>query len=92
MTIENLTDRVYVFPKVMNFKEAIECALQEPTLLDALTLIAVWDTERSIRQARRYFVTGETNPDGMGWETCFRVCFKAVMQKWTEREKLDEVV
>lgn len=53
---------------------AVGRAVQLPTLADALTYIAVWETERAVRQAR----------ENAEWDTCFKVCFQAVMKMWQE--------
>jgi hypothetical protein len=67
----------------MNIDEAVAKACLEPTLLDALTWIAVWESERAIQQAKKFFETGErTGSNGAGWDTCFKVCFEKVMQTW----------
>lgn len=46
-----------------------ERATLEPSLAKALSWIAVWETERAIRQARN----NET------WETCFEILFTRVL-------------
>ena len=70
----------------MNIDEAVARSCQEPTLLDALSWIAVWETERVIKQAQRFFETGErTGSNGAGWDTCFRVCFERVIGAWQEK-------
>ena len=63
--------------------EAVEKACQQPTLVDALSWIAIWETERVVRQAHLFFTTGERTPDGAGWETCFKHLFSRVMERWT---------
>jgi len=72
----------------MNIKEAVAKAFEEPTLLDALTWIAVWESERVVQQARKFYLTGErTGSGGAGWDTCFRSSFQLVMAAW--EKKLD---
>ncbi len=61
----------------MNLIEASAAACREPTLVAALTWIAVWETERVVKQAR----------DNMQWETCFRVCFEQVTCDWAARHR-----
>ena len=56
----------------MNIDEAVKRACEEPTLLEALTSICIWESERIVKQAR-------TNEQ---WETCFRICLKEVMEKY----------
>lgn len=55
----------------MNITEATKRACEEPTLLDALTWICVWESERAIKQAK----------ENSQWETCFRICMESVMEK-----------
>lgn len=71
----------------MNINEAVEKACEQPTLLDALSYIAVWESERAIEQAKNFFKTGiSTTGDGKGWDTCFKVCFSLVFEKCPERK------
>lgn len=56
----------------MNITEATQRACQEPTLLDTLTWICVWESERVVRQTRE-------TPQ---WETCFRVCLESVLKAY----------
>lgn len=63
----------------MNINEAVTRACQEPTLLDALTFICVWESERAINQARFNYGSGS---NGAGWDTCFRHCLKEVMNNY----------
>ena len=69
----------------MNITEAVAKACAEPTLLDALTWIAVWESERVVHQAKKFFETGVRTPDGAGWETCFKTCFQRVMEAWEKK-------
>lgn len=63
--------------------EAVRKACEQPSLVDALTWIAVWESERAIQQARRFFETGtSTAAHGGGWDTCFKVCFERVMKEY----------
>lgn len=71
----------------MNITDATARACQEPTLVDALSWIAVWESERAIEQARKFFETGvATGSNGAGWDTCFRFCFQQVMDAWEKRK------
>jgi hypothetical protein len=64
----------------MNIDEAVSRACREPTLVKALSFIAVWETERAIQQAMRWKETGiSTASHGGGWDTCFEFCFDRVM-------------
>ena len=63
----------------MNIDQAVARACEEPTLLDALSWICVWESERAIDQARNRYGSGT---DDAGWDTCFRVCLKRVMESY----------
>ncbi|MCK5397780.1 MAG: hypothetical protein KAJ33_05990 [Thermoplasmata archaeon] len=56
----------------MNITQATKRACEEPTLLDALSWICIWESERVVRQAR----------ENEQWETCFHVCLKSVMESY----------
>lgn len=72
--------------KTMNLEEAVNRACQEPSLVEALTWIAVWESERAIKQAVEYDRTGiRTGSGDAAWDTCFRVCFTSVMKAWSAR-------
>jgi hypothetical protein len=58
----------------MTLIQASKKACSEPSLIAALTWIAIWETERIVKQARR-----ESD-----WETCFRCCFEQVFSDWKE--------
>jgi hypothetical protein len=67
----------------MKIDEAVARACREPTLSDALSWIAVWESERAIRQAIEYTKNGNsTASHGGGWDTCFKYCFDRVLEKW----------
>lgn len=70
----------------MNFNEAVNKACEQPTLVDALSWIALWECERVIPTAHK-FLNGEKPPapDGKGWETCFKFLIKQVIIKYTEK-------
>lgn len=77
--------------KAGRLKEALERAVEEPSLLDAFVFIAVWECERAIQQARRHFKTGERGPDGQGWDTCFGMLFRNVEKEWQTRRVIPEI-
>lgn len=56
----------------MNLEEAVTKACEMPTLVDALTYIAIWETERVVKQAR----------ENSTWTTCFKVCFDMVLDRY----------
>lgn len=71
---------------VTKFDEALTMALREPTLADALSLMATWDNERAIRQALRNAGPDnrEEGGDGGLWTTTFKYCFTRVLDVWPE--------
>jgi len=56
----------------MDIDQAVKRACEESTLLNALTWICVWESERIVKQAR----------ENEQWETCFNVCLKLVTDKY----------
>lgn len=66
----------------MNIDEATKRACEEPTLLDALTWICVWESERIVKQAKKELRDAE----GKGWYTCFRICLKSVLENYYSDE------
>ena len=62
----------------MNIDEAVKIACEEPTLLDALVWICVWESGR---------VWG---PNGQGGDTCFKFCLEQVMKKYNQTEVINE--
>lgn len=67
----------------MNYKQAVDEACKQPTLIDALSWICVWESERTVRQAHA-FLNGETprNTSGRGWDTCFRFLIAEVYEQY----------
>ena len=71
----------------MDLTEAAKKACEEPTLIDALNFIAIWETERIIKQYDAYKETGvSTTGDDKKWDTCFKVCFKEVLRQWINNQ------
>lgn len=63
--------------------QAVARACLEPTLLKALNWIAIWETERVVKQVLEWQRTGvRTGSNGGAWDTCFEFCFEQVMNKW----------
>ena len=60
----------------MNITEAVERACKEGTLLDALSWICVWESERVVKQAIKN--------EGKHWETCFKHSIKQVMDNYND--------
>jgi hypothetical protein len=71
----------------MNFTEAIDRACQEPTLVDALSWIAVWECERVIPNAHS-FLSGERPAlaNGQGWDSCFKYLIDETMKAYTVKK------
>jgi len=63
----------------MNISEAVNRAIQEPTLIDALSSICIWESERIVRQVQNNYGSGS---NGAGWDTCFWICIKLVMESY----------
>lgn len=61
----------------LNLVTASQEACKHRTLIDALTWIAVWETERIVKQAR----------SNEQWDTCFRICFQQVFDDWARLNK-----
>ena len=52
-----------------------------------LSFIAVWETERIIKQYDAWKETGvSTTGDDKKWDTCFNVCFKEVLKQWINNQ------
>lgn len=67
----------------MNITEATEIACKESTLLDALSHICVWESERVVEQAHRNLTNNTPiNGDLAMWESCFKTCIKSVMENY----------
>lgn len=71
---------LYFLGDVLDIVEAVEKACQEPTLLDALSWICVWESERVVRQAKKEL----RDADGKGWDTCFKFCLGRVIEKYNQ--------
>jgi hypothetical protein len=73
----------------MNFQEAVDIACEEPTLLDALSWISIWEFERVLPLAHK-FLNGESprQLDGRGWDTCIKYLHKQVMEQFGQQKTL----
>lgn len=72
----------------MNIDDAVAKACEEPTLVKALSWIAVWETERVVKQAIQWKETGvSTASHGGGWDTCFETCFDRVVEVWNKKHE-----
>ncbi len=68
---------------MMNLAEAVKHACAEPTLIKALAFVAVWETERVVKQALEHHRTGvSTASHGGGWDTCFELCLGEVLERY----------
>jgi hypothetical protein len=69
----------------MNVDQAIARACQEPTLIRALSWIAIWDTERVVKQAIEWNESGISMAShGGGWDTCFEYLFVRVQEEYID--------
>jgi hypothetical protein len=60
-----------------NFDEVLK-QVEGWSLLDALVHVAIWENDRTVKQALR----GERNPHTLQlWETCFRHAFETVLTR-----------
>ena len=57
----------------------VELACKEPTLIGALSFIAV-------EQAKKFFESGIV--DDKSWNTCFKVYFESVINEWNKNKDL----
>ena len=73
----------------MTVVEVAVRACREPTLVKALSWMAIYETERVVRQAIRWRETGvSTAASGGGWDTCFEACFEAVFAEWERTHRV----
>jgi len=71
----------------MNIDEAVARACREPSLTEALTWIAIWETDRAVKQALEWERTGvSTASHGGGWDTNFGYLFEHVMEHFERPE------
>jgi len=61
---------------------AIKRALDEPTLIDALSFLSIWDTERAIAQAKRN--------NFASWETTSKYLFSSCIEQWKLQKHLQQ--
>jgi hypothetical protein len=83
-TVEVWRERV----STINIDSAVKRACDEPTLLKALSWIAIWESERAIAQALTWQKTGmRTGSHGGAWDTCFEHCFALVAEAWKKKRQ-----
>jgi hypothetical protein len=72
-------------PEQVKFKDELERALRQPTLVDALSLAATFENERAVAQALR----GKHDPHtGALWDTMFKHVFTQVLDGWQKEHDL----
>ena len=64
----------------MNIDEAVKIACEEPTLLDALVWICVWESGRVVEQVKENLC----GPNGQGGDSCFKFCLEQVIKKYNQ--------
>lgn len=69
----------------MNIQEAVNRACEEKELIDALTFICNWEADRAIKQAIKNHDENYVDADGKGWDTCFKICIKEVLNLWNKK-------
>lgn len=72
-------------PIAEDLDHAVVRACAEPTLVDALAWIALWENDRVVHQAMKR----ERGPNGQSWDTFFRLAFSKTMAKWYSRSESD---
>lgn len=66
----------------MNLEEAIDRALKKQTLVKALAFMAIWESERAIRQRDECLRTGVSTAAHEGThDTCFEASFTALFHR-----------
>lgn len=71
----------------MNITEATAKACEKPTLVDALSWICVWETDRVVKQYKKNLDEGTVEHCGGTYETCFRYCIQSVMDRYAKQGK-----
>ena len=66
----------------MNITEATKRACEEPTLLDALSFICMWEAERAIKQALEHERSGISTAAYGDYDLCFKHCLRSVMNNY----------
>lgn len=61
----------------MNVTEAVNRACEEPTLFLAMRWIAVWETDRIVRQVRKNTCCE--------YDSCYGTCFSLLRDEWQKR-------
>ncbi len=69
----------------MHFESELLRALKEPTLADALSLVATFENERAVAQAMRQRRDSNT---GALWDTTFKHIFTRVLDGWQQEHDL----
>jgi len=68
----------------MNITEAVKRACEEPTLVEALAWICIWESERVIAQVLTNYEAGTAED---GYDTCFGYCLKLVMEEYVDQDR-----
>lgn len=76
----------------MNLSEAIQEANKIESLSEALAYLAVWETERAIKQQNEWLLTGvSTAGHGGSHDTCFALIFRTFLEQRDARSVLQDV-
>ena len=66
----------------MNITEATAKACEQPTLIDALSWICVWETKRIIKRYKKNLNTAIIETNHGVWKACFNYCIENVMDNY----------
>lgn len=67
----------------MNITEAVKRACEEPTLVEALAWICIWESERVIAQV---LINYEAGTEEDVYDTCFKYCLQQVMKEYIAQD------
>lgn len=62
--------------------QALEIALDLPTLKEALSYMCTWETERVVKQVLYNYGSGS---DDTAWDTCFGIIISTTLDKYIEK-------
>jgi hypothetical protein len=76
----NDPESLQVVGTIHNIEDAVKKACKQPTLLDALTYMAIWESGRIVEQAKDNLAMA--NLGMKSWDSCFNYCFKKVFEEY----------
>lgn len=69
----------------MKLDQILKNALEKPTLVDALSYVAVWENDRAVHEALRNHENKVRTFEGGLWETCFKFLFGEVLKLYPQQ-------